>query len=151
MAWVNVEVLDKHQLESGAQRINVRFSTDDATPRTFSVPIDIAPGSAVDFFDRTVRRMLTLRTERDAAKAQADAVAAGTYVPGPEPPPPTPDPDQPDINTFMAAVRRLQSYRSAVEMEIIPATDADYVALRTQVQTFVASRPAIKDKLLRML
>ena len=151
MAWVNVEVLDKHELPGGAQRINVRFSTDEATPRTFDVPIDIAPGSAADFFDRSVRRLLRLLTDRDAAKAQADAVAAGTYVPGPEPPPPTPDPDQSALEQFLAAVRRLQSYRSAVTMEIIPATDADYVALRTQVQTFVASRPAIKDKLLRML
>jgi hypothetical protein len=148
MAWITVTVVDKVPLDEGRQRINVRFATDDPTPRTFECPIDIPANASAVHFDSQVRLWLKRLAERDAVKAQADAVAVGDYTPGPEPPG---DPDQGTLDIFLAAVRKLQSYRRAVELEIIPATDNDYTTLRDQVQQYVANRPALKDKLITRL
>ncbi len=149
MAWTTVVVIDKHQLDSGVQRVNVRFSTNDATPRTFDAPIDIAPGAAADFFDRSVRRLLALLTDKDAAKAQADSVATGNYVPGPDPPG---DPDQSVKDQFKDQLSLRRQLQKAVDLGLVAANDSRYVNQVTNLKAlFDAQTQAVQLKIVNLL
>src|SRR3990172_1768984 len=127
MAWTTVEILDKRELIDGVQRVNVRFSTNEPTPRVFEAPIDIAPGADADFFDRSARRILARLADRDGVKAQADAVTLGTYVPGPEPPPPTPDPDQALKEQVLAQLNLRRQLQKAVDLGLVSANHSPHI------------------------
>jgi len=132
MTWTIVEVLNKTALDGGVQRVSIRVSTDDATPRTHDTQIDIPPGASTNFFDSSVRLLLKRLADRDAAKAQADAIPVGGYTPGPDP---QPDPDQATKDTFIANVRLLAQLQKAVEIGLILANDSRLTTLRTNMQT----------------
>jgi hypothetical protein len=119
MPWVNLQIVNKSVLDDGTQRINVVFSTDEPTPRTFQIPVDIPVGAIAGTFDVLARRALKRLNDKDAAAAQAAALPnSGAYTPSPEPPPPTPDPDETPKQQFLAQLQAIRQLDKAIALPI---------------------------------
>ena len=128
MAWTTVTIQNKQQLDGGVQRVNIRFATDDPTPRTHDTEIDLPLGADSSYFDAQVRLWLKRLTDRDTVKSTSDALVTGNYVPGAAP---APDPDQSLMDTWKGAVNDFRQAQKGVDLGLFATNSTFYTTPQT--------------------